>query len=198
MRKLPRSFYNRPTLDVTEEILGKYVVFASPVGRLAARIVEVEAYCGEGDPACHAACGPTERNRLLYGVPGHCYIYFIYGMYCCFNFVTERKGQAAAVLLRAAEPVEGIPIMHRHSPNEKRQELLLSGPGKFCRSFGLTLDQNGADLTGSEVWVEDRGDAVSNIVRAPRIGIRKATEYEWRYFDGDSPSVSRPRPRVAR
>ena len=186
---LTRSFYHRDTLTVARDVIGKYIVRRTERGKLTARIVEVEAYIGEEDPACHAACGPTERNRLMYGVPGIAYIYFIYGMYHCLNFVTERKGFPAAILLRAAEPVSGFDRAHAtHSQHTAYN--VLSGPGKFCRAFGLTLRQNGLDLTGNELYLEDRNEQTPRIAQATRIGIRKGADKRWRFFDADSVAVS--------
>jgi len=188
-RKLTRSFYDGDTLSVARELIGKYIVYRTKRGKLVARIVEVEAYIGEEDPACHAACGPTERNRLMYGKPGVAYIYFIYGMYHCMNFVTERNGFPAAVLLRAAEPIAGIEIM-RTQGRHSAVHALLSGPGKFCRGFGLTLKQNGLDLTGTELYLEDRCEPPSEIGVSKRIGIRQGAEKLWRFFDANSAAVS--------
>ena len=197
-KKLPRSYYARSTLELCPDILGKVLVYDSPAGRLAARIVEVEAYIGEGDPACHASAGKTSRAGIMFGKPGHAYIYFIYGMYHCLNFVTEPEGTAAAILIRGAEPLEGERIMMANSP-KANPVTLLSGPGKLCRAFGLTREQNGLDLTKSELWVEDRGLAIKNVATSPRVGITKATRRPWRFFDADSPAVSKtPRPRATR
>ena len=189
-KKLPRSFYNRPTLDVAADLIGKFVVYNPPEGRLSAKIVEVEAYIGRDDPACHAARGKTKRNAVMFGKPGFSYIYFIYGMYHCLNFVTEKEGQAAAVLLRAAEPEDGIEIMRLNSPRQKGHRIL-SGPGKFCRSFGLTREHNGLDLTGGVLYLEDRAVEVSNVIRTPRIGINHGTELHWRFCDSGSKAISR-------
>lgn len=194
--KLSRRFFARPTLDVAPDMLGKSLVYDSPSGRLSGRIVEVEAYVGQDDPACHASAGRTARTEPLFGPPGHAYIYFIYGMYYCFNFVTEPDGTAAAVLLRAAEAEEGRDVMRQNSP-KSREYRLLSGPGVLCRSLGLTRDQNGWDLTCSGIWVEDRGDKVKNVATSPRIGISKATKRHWRFFDADSHAVSGSRTGVA-
>jgi DNA-3-methyladenine glycosylase len=169
----------------------KYIVYRSPSGELRARIVEVEAYVGEGDPACHAACGLTTRNQIMFGPPGFSYVYFIYGMYHCLNFVTEREGFPAAVLLRAAEPFEGIEVMRRLSPG-KGDTGLLSGPGKFCRSFGLTREQNGLDLTGDVLFLEDRFEPAAEVVRSERIGVKSGNGLPWRFFDANSQAVSRP------
>ena len=190
--KLKRSFYNRPTLDVAEDILGKFIVFDSPLGRLSARIVEVEAYIGCDDPACHAARGLTKRNRPMFGPGGFTYIYFIYGMYHCLNFVTEPKDSPAAILLRAGEPDEGCDLMLQ-AFGKNGSTRLLSGPGKFCRGFGLTSEQNDLDLTGNLVYIEDRDMKVRNIQRSQRIGIKHGRDLLWRFYDADSTAVSKPR-----
>ncbi|MCK4632012.1 MAG: DNA-3-methyladenine glycosylase [candidate division Zixibacteria bacterium] len=187
--KLSRSFYARSTLEVAADVVGKYIVYDSPDGKLVARIVEVEAYVGQDDPACHAAQGRTRRNEIMFGPPGYAYVYFIYGMYHCLNFVTEPENHAAALLLRAAEPVEGIDIMSRLSPGKKPIDLL-SGPGKFCRSFGLTREQNGIDLCGDTLWLEDRHEPQPEIVRMSRIGIKEGQDRLWRFCDQNSPAVA--------
>lgn len=188
-KKLKRSFYNRPTLTVAEELVGMYLVCANRGSRVSGRIVEVEAYVGEDDPACHAAPGPTRRNAVMYGPAGHAYIYFIYGMYNCMNVVTEKKGFPAAVLIRAAEPEDGIEIMIRRSPKTPAR-LLLSGPGRLCRALGLTAGQSGNDLCGDGLYIEDRGESEAHIVRTPRVGIRKGTDRLWRFVDSTSDADS--------
>jgi len=188
-RKLPRSFYARPTLEVARDLLGKEIVFNTAGERLSARIVEVEAYIGRDDPACHAAPGPTERNRVMFGKPGFSYVYFIYGMYHCFNIVTEREGFPAAVLLRAAEPLVGIDAMRSNSPRGK-VDTILSGPGKFCRSFGLTREHSAMDLTGTALYLKDTDAPVGEIVVTSRIGIKKGTELPYRFCVADSAALS--------
>jgi DNA-3-methyladenine glycosylase len=190
-RKLTRSFYNRPTLEVAPDLLGKYIVYQSPVGKLSAKIVELEAYIGQDDPACHAARGRTRRNAVMFGPPGFAYIYFVYGMYYCLNFVTEPEGFPAAVLLRAAEPEAGKDIMSQLSPGNSGCDLL-NGPGKFCRSFGLTREQNGLDLTGNRMYLEDRLVAVARIGQSTRIGVKNGADRQWRFYDRDSKAVSKP------
>ena len=190
-KKLPRAFYNRPTLDVAADLLGKQIVYCSSEGRLSARIVEVEAYIGRDDPACHAASGPTKRNRVMFGKPGFSYVYFIYGMYYCLNFVTEKEGFAAAVLLRAAEPCDGLDLMKKNSPRQKDPDKILSGPGKFCRSFGLTVTQNALDLTGETLFLEERTGYEPKIERSSRIGIKAGAGKQWRFFDARSTALSR-------
>jgi DNA-3-methyladenine glycosylase len=195
-RGLPRSFYDRPTLDVARDLLGKVLVHRTADGLAAGVIVETEAYIGEADPACHAAPGPTRRNEPLYGEPGHAYVYFNYGMHCLFNAVTERRGFPAAVLVRALEPVDGEALMRRR---RERPQLgahgLCRGPGNLARALGITLAQNRADLTraplrGAGLWIEDRGVEIGDVGWTPRIGIRVGTQHAWRCMVVGSRAVS--------
>jgi len=187
--KLKRDFYLRPTLKVAKDLIGKYLVYKSPVGSISARLVEVEAYVGGDDPACHAAVGKTQRNYIMYGQGGYSYIYFIYGMYYCLNVVTEDEGYPAAVLLRGAEPAEGIDIM-RSQYKGGENSLLTNGPGKICKAFGLTKKQNGLDLTGDTLYLEDRAYNPVKIMRSTRIGINKGADKKWRFFEADSKYTS--------
>src|SRR5579862_5383318 len=131
---LGRDFYARPAVEVARDCLGKILVHGSTAGR----IVETEAYLGVDDRAAHAWRGVTDRTRLLFGPAGHAYVYFIYGMYECLNFVAEEEGKAGCVLIRALEPVAGIPLMRRRRPGAKRLEELASGPGKLTLALGIT------------------------------------------------------------
>lgn len=188
--KLGREFFERPTLQVAKELLGKYLVYESECGKLSAKIVEVEAYIGTNDPACHASRGMTKRNAVMFGPGGFSYIYFIYGMHNCLNFVTEKENKPAAVLLRAAEPNEGIEIMLNNSPRVKLSDLL-RGPGRFCRSFGLTTKQSGLDLTKNTLYLESReSDRAMKIERTTRVGINIGTDKLWRFYNKQSPAVS--------
>ncbi len=189
MKKLPREFYERPTLQVAQETLGQHLVYRHPHGKISARIVEVEAYIGTNDPACHASRGKTPRNSVMFGPGGYSYIYFIYGMYHCFNFVTEPKSSPAAVLIRAAEPDEGLEIMRQFSPNTNLAALL-SGPGKLCRALGLTRDQSGLDLTKDTLYLERRQNQSIKIGRTTRVGINVGTDKLWRFYDKESSAVS--------
>jgi DNA-3-methyladenine glycosylase len=188
-KKLKRGFYLRPTLDVARELPGLTIVYHHPNGIMAADIVETEAYIGETDPACHAAVGRTERNDVMYGPDGHGYIYFIYGMYHCFNIVTEKTGFPAAVLIRGVEPVSGKELMAANSPPGTK--ILTNGPGKFCRAFGLTRAQNGIDLTGSTLYLIDRDDKRPELKVSRRIGIKKGADKPWRFSVIGSRYVSR-------
>ena len=156
---------------------------------MSARIVEVEAYIGEEDPACHAAPGPTARNQVMYGKPGFSYVYFIYGMYNCLNFVTERRGFPAAVLIRAAEPLEGFGVMRANSPKASKKTIL-SGPGKLCRAYGLSTEHSGLDLTGNTLYLTEKTAEPREIVQSVRIGISKGMELPYRFYLSESDAVS--------
>jgi DNA-3-methyladenine glycosylase len=189
---LPRSFYERPTLTVAEDLLGKVLVHRTPRGAAAGMIVEAEAYVGEDDPACHAAPGPTRRNAPLYGPPGLAYVYLNYGIHYLVNAVTEAEGHPAAVLIRALAPVEGIPLMKRRRGvnGDVPEAGLCRGPGNLTRALGITLTHNRRDLVSSELAIEDRGYAVDAVSWGPRVGIRVGTEHEWRCWVTGHPSVS--------
>jgi DNA-3-methyladenine glycosylase len=198
---LPRSFFNRPTLDVTADLIGKVLVHRTRAGIAAGMIVEAEAYIGEDDPACHAAPGPTKRNEPLYGPPGVAYVYLNYGMHYLVNAVTEAKGAPAAVLIRALAPVEGIPLMlkRRHFRQGYRgqgagkaiQEAdLCRGPGNLTKALGITLKENRLDLTSSRLWIEDRGYESGPLSWGTRIGINVGTERPWRCWATGHLSVS--------
>jgi DNA-3-methyladenine glycosylase len=190
---LSRDFYARDTLSVARDLLGCSLVHEGPEGRVKGRIVEVEAYEGEDDPACHASAGLTPRTEPLYGPPGRAYVYLIYGMHHCLNAVTRPRGRPSAVLIRALEPEEGLELMRRpqgRAGNGRAHRDLANGPGKLCRSFGLSLEHNRLDLTGRRLWIE-AGRPVERVAWTPRVGIRVGTERLWRAFDTDSECVSR-------
>ena len=198
-RILPRSFYERPTLIVAKDLLGKVLVHRSGAGVAAGMIVETEAYIGESDPACHAAPGPTRRNEPLYGPPGIAYVYLNYGMHYLVNAVTEAEGWPAAVLIRALEPVEGIEVMEtRRAPDGRAiaRHDLCRGPGNLTRALAITLNENRLDLTTSELCIEDRGLRHGRVSWGPRIGIRVAVDRPWRCWISGNPAVSGPRSRA--
>lgn len=180
-KPLPRSFYARPTLEVAPELLGKILHH----GTMSARIVEVEAYRAGDDPASHAYRGLTPRNKIMFGVPGHLYVYFIYGMYYCANVVCEKEGTAGACLIRAVEPLDGVERMQANRVMA-RGFALSNGPGKLCLALGIDKSHNGTDLTTDDLYLsDDRYHA--KIKTSPRIGIRVGTEKKWRYFiDGNA------------
>lgn len=199
MNRLPRDFYERDTLTVARELLGRRLVRVTDEARLAGLIVETEAYVGQDDAACHASRGRTPRNEVMFGPPGHAYVYFIYGMYHCLNAVTEGEGFPAAVLIRAIEPVEGVQIMRQHRPGRPDTQLT-SGPGKLCQALAINRALNRADLcAGSVLFIEDSEDGRpvpgSAVATGPRIGIRAdetARTVPWRFHVRHNPFVSRP------
>jgi DNA-3-methyladenine glycosylase len=195
--RLPRSFFARPSTDVAPELLGAALVRALPDGtRLAARLVEVEAY-GPDDPASHAFRGPTPRNAVMFGPPGRLYVYFTYGMHFCANVVTGREGEGSAVLLRAAEPLEGLDAMAaRRGVDAPR--LLCSGPGRLAQALGIARRENGADLVrGTAVQLRAGTPVpVRRIARTTRVGVRVGVEPAWRFLERGSPFVSPGRPSV--
>jgi DNA-3-methyladenine glycosylase len=197
---LPRSFYDRPTLTVARELLGAVLCRRVEGFMLRARIVETEAYVGEGDLACHARAGRTKRTEPLYGPPGMAYVYLTYGMHHLLNAVTEPEGKPAAVLIRAAEPIDGIEWMER-ARGVRAVHLLGSGPGKLAQAFGLDLDWNRSDLCGNDLWIEPGPPIADRAVStSPRIGCQNCPEpwasIPWRFFVAGSPYVTpgrRPR-----
>jgi DNA-3-methyladenine glycosylase len=162
-------------------LLGKYLVRKHPKGDTVGRIVETEAYVGPQDLACHASKGRTARTEVMFGPPGHAYVYFIYGFYNMLNLVTEAKDYPAAVLIRAVEPVDGIELMRSRRKNGLLRNLA-SGPGKLCQAFGIDRSLNGADLCASELFVEDRGEATPKIQATPRIGVDYAGKWKDKRF----------------
>jgi DNA-3-methyladenine glycosylase len=197
--RLPRSFYERPTLVVAKELLGKVLVHDTPAGVAAGMIVEAEAYIGEDDPACHAAPGPTRRNEPLYGPPGIAYVYLNYGIHYLVNAVTESEGSPAAVIIRALEPVDGVELMATRRSQDGRPidpHDLCRGPGNLTRALGITLDHNRLDLTRSDLYIEDRGFRRGRVSWGPRIGIRVAVDRPWRCWLSRNDSVSGPRRRA--
>jgi DNA-3-methyladenine glycosylase len=159
MRKLPRSFYDRDTVTVAMELLGKRLVHASDGVERVGAIVEVEAYLGPHDLAAHSSRGLTQRTKVMFGPPGHAYVYLVYGMYYCMNVVTEREGHASAVLLRAIEPVMNV-------------EGRTQGPGRLCKAMHIDRRLNAHDLTSDDFYITDVPGAVApRIVKRPRVGV---------------------------
>ena len=194
---LPREFYARPTLEVARDLIGKVLVHQSRAGATAGTIVEVEAYIGEGDPACHAAAGLTRRNAPLYGPPGRAYVYLNYGIHCLVKAVTEPEGAPAAVLIRALEPRDGLALMRRRRARGASRRAtpmsdahLCRGPGNLTRACGITLTQNRLDLCGDQLFIEDCGEAVARVVWSPRVGISVGTDRRWRCAVSGNPAVS--------
>lgn len=200
MSRLGRDFFGRNTLVVARELLGQRLVRVldgkSSLGLLlAGRIVEVEAYVGEGDQACHARCGRTKRNAPMYGPPGHAYVYFVYGMHHCLNAVTEREGFPAAVLIRALEPLEGVSVM-REKRGGRPDVQLTSGPARLCQALGIDQSLNGIDMCASDscLFIEQDGAVPDErVATGPRVGVRgdeTALTVPWRFYIRDNRYVS--------
>jgi DNA-3-methyladenine glycosylase len=193
-RSLPlaRDFFARPATEVARDLLGKVLVHKLDGHTLAAKIVETEAYLGAGDLAAHAARGLTPRTKVLFGPPGHVYVYFVYGMYECLNFVCEPDGTAGCVLIRALEPVAGIEEMKRRRPSARRLRDLTSGPGKLTLAMGITRQHYGCDLTKGKLQVREFENTTPNkIVVTKRIGISVSQDLPLRFYIKDNEFVSR-------
>jgi DNA-3-methyladenine glycosylase len=190
--RLPRSFYARPSIDLAPDLLGHVLVRRLPDGsRASARIVEVEAYEPD-DPASHAFRGETPRNATMFGPAGYLYVYFTYGMHFCMNAVARGLGEGGAVLLRAAEPREGLAWMRARRGREEIRELC-AGPARLTQALDVSRDLDGADLVdGDEIWIE-RGARTGAVSAGPRVGVHEVTR-SWRYWIEGDPFVSRGRP----
>ena len=175
---LPRRFYDRPVVDVARDLLGKVLIHGATGGI----IVETEAYLGLKDEASHAYRGITRRTEVMFGPPGHAYVYFIYGMYECVNLVAEQDGTAGAVLIRALEPVLGVDLMKTRRQGAKHLRDIASGPGKLTIALAITRALNGADVTRGSLVVRDRRRAEPfEILAGPRIGISKCADWPLRF-----------------
>jgi DNA-3-methyladenine glycosylase len=224
-RRLGRSFYSQPTLEVARALLGQRLVRVVDGRRTSGVVVETEAYIGEEDLACHASAGRTNRTQVMFGPAGHAYVYFVYGMHHCLNIVTEKEGFPAAVLIRALAPAEGIELMAARRDLSERLEVeigrggpipgpvhrsLLRGPGRLCQAMAIDRTLNGESLLGDRLFIErttDRaGMAADRIIATPRIGVDYAGPWRdkpWRFVFAGSPWVSaaregRPRGGAAR
>ena len=191
-RILRRDFYDRDTEIVSRELLGAILECKAADGITSGIIVETEAYIGEHDAACHAAAGRTRRTEPLYGRPGNAYVYFIYGMHWCINAVTRAEGLPSAVLIRALEPLIGIPIMRRRRPQARSDRNLTNGPGKLCAALGIDRHMNGLPLQRYPVVIR-AGETVkeTDVIVTPRIGITQAADWPLRFLVRDNPFVSR-------
>lgn len=181
--KVKRDFYYQPTLQIAQKLLGMFLVRRIGKKKVRGKIVETEAYIGLKDKASHASRGKTPRTAIMFGQPGHIYIYMIYGMYYCLNIVTERANYPAAVLIRAVEPIS-------------KSKIQPSGPGKVCQFYRIDKSFNNQDLCGSKVWIENPGNKLkkTDIVRAKRVGIDYAGIYKhkpWRFYIKSNDFVSK-------
>lgn len=191
LEKLPLAFYQRDTIQVAKELLGCYLVHNSPEGVTAGRIVETEAYLGQTDPACHSYRGMTERCKTMFGPAGMVYVYLIYGIHYCFNITTDQPGVAAAVLVRALEPLEGIKLMQKRRGRKKTTELC-SGPGKLTQAMGFSLEHDGMSLFDG--IIEVYGGCLrpeEEIVTTTRIGISKAADWPLRFYLKNNSFISK-------
>jgi DNA-3-methyladenine glycosylase len=189
-RILRRNFYERPTVEVARDLLGKVLVH----GPVAGKIVEVEAYRGFDDLAAHASHGLTNRTHVIFGPPGHAYVYLIYGMYQCLNLIAEPKHKPGCVLVRALEPLAGIELMRERRPKARSLEELASGPGKLTLAMGIHRSHNGIDVTRGELVVKAFPEQEPfEILTTPRIGIRHCADLPLRFLVAENRFVSRPR-----
>lgn len=193
-RALSRAFYSRPVLTVAPEILGCVFVHETAQGIIAGRILEVEAYHQDGDPACHAARGRTPRNDVMFGPPGRLYVYFTYGMHYCMNAVCETNGVAGGVLLRAMSPLLGQDIIATNRGEKVKPKDWLRGPARCCQAFGIARNENGTDLCdGGSIRLYEGGlQTGETVATSPRIGISQGQEHLWRFTIKDHPLLSKP------
>ncbi|TCT14622.1 DNA-3-methyladenine glycosylase [Natranaerovirga pectinivora] len=196
MKKLERDFYNRHTLEVSKDLLGKYIVRRIDDEEVLCKITEVEAYIGRIDKACHAYGNRlTERTKVMFGLPGYAYVYLIYGMYYCLNVVTEGEGEPSAVLIRGVEPVSNIGKMSLLRYGKAYDELskyqiknFSNGPGKLCKALGITKSENGLDLLGDDLYICDSREIIDlelDVKVGKRINIdyaEEAVDFLWRFY----------------
>jgi DNA-3-methyladenine glycosylase len=187
---LPASFYARPTVQVARDLLGCIVEHTTPAGLVAAVIVETEAYVGQDDPACHAHVGRTRRNAVMWGAPGHAYVYRAYGIHWMLNVVTERQDFPAAVLLRAAEPLAGHDVLAHRCAGQRPRNWLV-GPGRLTQGLAVDAEQNGVSVTTGTLVLRQGTPVPDEETRmSRRIGITRGLDRQWRFFVAGCPSVS--------
>ena len=197
---LDRELLERPVLEVAPRLLGCLLRREGPTGAVSVRLVEVEAYDGADDPGSHAFRGRTPRNTVMFGPPGHAYVYFTYGMHWCMNVVCGQTGQPSAVLLRAGEVIEGLPTARERRGGRVPDRDLARGPARLCRTLGVDGTLNGADLFAGGRLRLLSGPAVPSrrIRRGPRVGLAAAADRPWRFWVDGEPTVSSYRPHVNR
>lgn len=187
--RLSRRFYSTGAIDLAQALLGRTLIHDSEEGLTGGRIVETEAYLGAEDPGSHAYRRMTERNRVMFGPPGHLYVYFTYGMHFCVNVVGETDGVAGAVLIRAIEPTIGVDLMsHRRATSSPR--LIASGPARLAKAMGFAREHNGVDLVTGSAWVERKKVMKAEVGVSARIGLHPELDQPWRFFE-EGPWVSR-------
>jgi DNA-3-methyladenine glycosylase len=200
LQLLPREFFARPAVAVAPDLLGCVISHSTAYGLVAVRLVEVEAYAGEADPASHAFRGQTARNGVMFGPPGHAYVYFTYGMHFCVNLVCQPAGEPEAVLLRAGQVIDGVPLATARRaggrpPKAMQKETdLARGPARLCEALGIDRSHDGADVCqpGSPLQVAAPLAPVpaTDISRGPRVGVSRAADVAWRFWITGDPSAS--------
>lgn len=201
MKIVDREFYNKDSLIVAKELLGKLLVHEVNGQKISVKIVETEAYMGVTDRAAHSYGGKrTPRVEVMYGGPGFSYVFLVYGMYYCYNIVTREEGNPQAVLLRAGEPVGGVDLLAQNRFNKAYDQLtksqiknLTNGPGKLCKALLIDKSVNGEDLCGDRLYITEGEDEKFNIIAAKRVGIdyaEEAKDYPWRFYIEDNKYVS--------
>ncbi|HEV3169217.1 MAG TPA: DNA-3-methyladenine glycosylase [Actinocrinis sp.] len=195
---VPRSFFDRPVLQVAPDLLGRVLAHDSPEGLVTVRLTEVEAYDGPNDPGSHAYRGLSKRNVTMFGPPGHVYVYFTYGMHYCMNLVCGAPNVASAVLLRGATVVDGIELARKRRHAAKNDNDLARGPARLVEALGIGRADDGADVCGDGPLVLLRGDPppADRIRTGPRVGLREAADFPWRFWIDAEPTVSTYRPHV--
>ena len=195
---LPRSFFDRPVLEVALDLLGRLVVHRTKDGDVTARLTEVEAYDGSNDPGSHAFRGRSKRNGTMFGPPGHVYVYFTYGMHHCMNLVCGPPGLPTGILLRAAEITDGAELARKRRSTAKSDRELARGPARLVEALGVTRGDDGADICGDGPLTVHHGTAApKELVRTgPRVGLRDAPDFPWRFWIDGEPTVSIYRPHV--
>ncbi|HEX7879591.1 MAG TPA: DNA-3-methyladenine glycosylase [Candidatus Eisenbacteria bacterium] len=193
-RPMSLAWHRRPAVDLARALLGKLFIHRTRDGEAGGWIVETEAYVGEEDPACHAAAGRTDRTEVMYGLAGHAYVYFTYGMHWCANVVAARSGRPEAVLIRALEPAVGLPLMRRRRGGEVPDRELARGPARLCVALGINGLDNGRRLDSGPLMVTAGRPGPRILGVSARVGIRVGTDRPWRYYDAESNFVSPGRP----
>src|SRR6266540_109717 len=191
---LPRAFFGRPVLEVAPDLLGCVLAHDTPEGRVAVRLTEVEAYDGANDPGSHAYRGKTRRNAVMFGEPGHVYVYFTYGMHWCANLVCGPPGVASAVLLRAGEVVDGVELARTRRTAARSDRDLARGPARLAQALGLTGALDGADVCGNGPLTVSGGTQGRGVRTGPRVGVGNGATRPWRFWLDAEPSVSAYRP----
>ena len=199
---LPRSFFDRPALEVAPALLGCVLEHRAPDGLVAVALTEVEAYAGGIDPASHAYRGRTRRNAVMFGPPGHSYVYFTYGMHFCVNLVCLPEGTAEAVLLRAGVIIEGVPVARLRRPAARADTDLARGPARLCQALAIDRALDGADVCAAGSPLRIRGPAAGHfpgqVLTGPRVGVSSAADVPWRFWIAGDPTVSVYRPYAPR